>query len=410
MFLAHAFQSGLERDFVVVQWDRRGAGKSFDARLQTPVFSVSQTLEDTWELTRRLRARFAQQRIYLVGHSWGSYLGLLAIRGHPEYYRAFIGTGQLAGTREQIRALRRELLSRAANRSRDPKLLARLASPNLDVSEDDLFRLGGELHRSRSYWPILRTGLVAPEYTLRDALNVKRGADLVAREMKYDVAPTPLGGEIPKVNVPVFFFVGRHDFNTPSQLASEYLERLETPLKGLVWFEHSAHFPFFEEPDLFHREMVQVQQAVSAFWKERTGNHSVAQTLERQAFTAGAGLRRTPRQLRPASGATAEVSASESAPAVRLGARRAVEVERRGLDRPLRGATGAATRAPGSWNPDRAHSRSPACARNPASRRSTSGRGVGVNRALHVLLGYGAAIALGEQAPYRKAGLGPANL
>ena len=69
-----------------MNWDRRGAGKSFDARLQTPAFTVRQTLNDTFELTRLLRDRFHQPRIYLVGHSWGAYLGLLAIREHPENY------------------------------------------------------------------------------------------------------------------------------------------------------------------------------------------------------------------------------------------------------------------------------------------------------------------------------------
>ena len=62
-------------------------------------------------------------------------------------------------------------------------------------------------------WPILKTGLAAPEYTLRDVLNVKKGADLVSRMMEYDVVPKPLDGEIGKVEVPVFFFLGCHDFN-----------------------------------------------------------------------------------------------------------------------------------------------------------------------------------------------------
>jgi len=56
-----------------------------------------------------------------IGHSWGSYLGLFAVRGHPEYYRAFVGMGQLAGTREQVRALRLAFLSRAAQSSGDAK-------------------------------------------------------------------------------------------------------------------------------------------------------------------------------------------------------------------------------------------------------------------------------------------------
>ena len=268
MFLAHAFQRGLERDFVVVHWDRRGAGKSFEAALQGPDLSVSQTLEDTYELTRHLRARFSQPQIYLVGHSWGSYLGLLAVSGHPEYYRAFVGTGQLAGSHEEVRALRHEFISRAARVSGDPQLRARLAAGTLEVTEDDLFRFGGELHAARSFWPILLTGLRAPEYTLRDILNVKQGADLVGREMKVDVAPKPLEGEVSRLKVPVFFFLGRHDYNTPSRLAAAYLERLDAPLKELVWFEQSAHFPFFEEPGRFHSEMVRAHRAVS---EERAG-------------------------------------------------------------------------------------------------------------------------------------------
>ncbi len=269
MYLAHGFQRELERDFVVVHWDRRGAGKSFDAGSRSSTLSVSQTLEDTYELTRNLRGRFGQQRLYLIGHSWGSYLGLLAVRAHPEYYAAFIGMGQIAGSRDEVRALRREFMRQAAERLGDSRLRARSADTSAEATEDDLFRSGGELYASQSFWPILKTGLAAPEYTLRDAINVKRGADLVGRGMKYDILPRPLDGEIQQVGVPVFFFLGRQDFNTPSQLAAQYLDRLRAPLKGVVWFERSAHFPFFEEPDRFHKELLRTAQAVAEFWSKR---------------------------------------------------------------------------------------------------------------------------------------------
>ena len=271
MFLAHAFQSRLEHDFVVVHWDRRGAGKSFDAIQDGQSLSVSQTLADTYELTRLLSSRFGQDRIYLVGHSWGSYLGLLALREHPKYYSAFVGMGQLAGSRDGAGAIRREFLTRAAREAGDEEASARIGGGTGEVSEDDLFQYGGELHGARSFWPILKAGLFAPEYTLSDALNVKRGADLVARSMQYDLVPKPLEGEITDFDVPVFFFLGRHDYNTPSQLAADYLERLRAPLKGLVWFEDSAHFPFFEEPDRFHQEMVAVDGTVRAYWSARSG-------------------------------------------------------------------------------------------------------------------------------------------
>ena len=287
MYLAHEFQSELERDFVVVHWDRRGAGKSFDAHLQAAAFSVRQTLTDTYELTERLRIRFRQQRIYLVAHSWGSYLGLLAVREHPEYYAAFIGMGQIAGTRDEVDGLRRVFLRQAAKETGDSADRARFADASTVITEDDLFRYGGELYASKSFWPMLRTGLAAPEYTLRDALNVKKGADLVGRKMNYDVAPKPLEGEIRKIDVPVFLFLGRHDLNTPSELAAQYLDRLDAPLKRLVWFEHSAHFPFFEEPDHFRNETLRAADAAAEFWNNRS-NRAVAAHVAAVAELSGA--------------------------------------------------------------------------------------------------------------------------
>jgi pimeloyl-ACP methyl ester carboxylesterase len=262
MYLAHVFQAGLEQDFVVVHWDRRGAGKSYEAGIGGEPLTVSGTLEDTWELTELLRERFHQERIYLVGHSWGSYLGLLAVRGRPDLYRAFVGTGQMAGSEEQVRKKRREYFARRARETGDAELAARLESPDFRATEEDLFEHNAELYGATSVWPLLRAGLFAPEYTLRDVLNVKRGAERLAREMQNDVSPKPLEGEIERFEVPIFFFLGRYDYNTPSALATDYLERLEAPLKEVVWFEHAAHFPFLAEPERFHEEMARVKVLV----------------------------------------------------------------------------------------------------------------------------------------------------
>ena len=184
--------------------------------------------------------------------------------------------GQVAGTRDEVDALRRAFLRQAAKEAGDSALQARAADASREITEDDLFHCGGELYASRSFWPILRTGLAAPEYTLRDALNVKKGADLVGCEMKYDVAPKPLEGEIRKIDVPVFFFLGRRDLDTSSELAVQYLDRLDAPLKRIVWFEKSAHFPFFEEPDRFHIEMLQTAEAVAGFWNNRSNREVTA--------------------------------------------------------------------------------------------------------------------------------------
>jgi pimeloyl-ACP methyl ester carboxylesterase len=268
MFLAHAFQSELERDFVVVHWDRRGAGKSYQAARDRDRLTVQQTLADTLQLSQLLRERFNQERIYLVGHSWGTYLALLAARDRPDYYAAYVGMGQLAGTRAEVEAIRREFVAGKARQLGEEDFAGQVATGAHEPNEDDLFRYGGELYGARSFWPILLTGLRAPEYTLWDALRVRQGATLVARGMKYDLLPRPLEGEIADLRVPVFLFLGRYDYNTPSSLAAAYLQRLASPLKELIWFEHSAHFVFFEEAARFHSEMLRVDAKVGQFWRQ----------------------------------------------------------------------------------------------------------------------------------------------
>lgn len=271
MFLAHACQRELERSFVVVHWDRRGAGKSYSAGADAAAINVRRVLDDTLEVSRLLRQRFGQDRIYLVAHSWGTYLGLLAIREHPEYYSAYVGMGQMAGPMARVREIQRDFILRCATRANDMPTIdtMRRGGP---IDEDMLFRCHGELWKSTSFLPILLTGLRAPEYTFRDALHVKPGANRVNREMKYNVDPRPLIGEVNAVNVPVFFFLGLHDYNTPSRVAADYLSRLSAPLKSVTWFEQSGHFPFFEEPARFNQEMIRANGVVHEYWRTRMGS------------------------------------------------------------------------------------------------------------------------------------------
>jgi pimeloyl-ACP methyl ester carboxylesterase len=264
MYLAHAFQRPLERDFMMVQWDRRGAGKSYDGCADS--YSVRQSLEDTYELTRRLRRRFGQRRIYLVGHSWGTYLGLLAVHEHPEYYRAYVGVSQMTPDTSLNRAAERRALAGRALQVGDTAFARAIGSGNRDPTEDDLFRFGGELWGHSSYFPILWTGLWAPEYTLADVLDVPRGPACVGRHMRYNVNLGSVSGNL-RVAVPVYFFAGAHDLNTPPGLARKYLKQISAPLRRFVLFENSAHFPFLEEPSRFKRELKAMDREVRRFWQ-----------------------------------------------------------------------------------------------------------------------------------------------
>lgn len=255
MYLAHDFQRSWEEHLTVVHWDRLGAGKSYGAGLTQDSFTVRRTLDDTHALSEWLRERFGVPGVVLVGHSWGSYLGMLAVAERPELYAAYVGTGQLAGTREERARARAAMLRPRAEAAGDTALLLRLDAGEA-IPEEDLFRYGGELVGSTSFLPILRTGLRAREYTVSDVVNVGRGASRVSALMFGDEAP--LGDRVESVEVPVYFFLGRHDMNTPAAVAAAYLKRLRAPRKELVWFERSAHFPFWEEPEAFGAALLEV--------------------------------------------------------------------------------------------------------------------------------------------------------
>jgi pimeloyl-ACP methyl ester carboxylesterase len=273
MYLAHRFQRPLERDFVVIQWDRRGAGKTYTEDTPPESMSVTREVAETVELVNLLRQRFGQRKVYLVGHSYGSYLGMIVAQRYPELFHAYVGVGQLAysGTRNtdiQDRWIRAEAAQRG-----NKKLLSELDAHGPANREKWLFRFGGELHSGRSFASLLLIGLRAPEYTLRDAFNVRKGVTFTHRHLRYDAISGELADAVSRVELPVYFFTGRYDFTDPFENTEEYLTKLQAPRKQIVWFEESAHFPFLEEPEKFAREMYRV--------RTETGGSEYADPLSR---------------------------------------------------------------------------------------------------------------------------------
>lgn len=258
MYLAHASTRLLEKDFVVIHWDRRDAGKSFNPNMPPDQERVSAQLADAEALVRLLRERFGTRPMFLVGHSWGTYLGMLLIKRHPDWFAAYVGMGQVTDPAKERAVADRFIHDEAVRRGNKEALVEMRKDPNA-YSEKWLFQFGGELHHSTSFLPLLLTGFMAPEYTLHDALNVAKGPNYAARYMKYDVISKPLSEVVTTVDVPAFLFAGRYDYVTPSVLGVAYFKKLEAPCKKVFWFENSAHFPFYEEPKHFAEAMQDVR-------------------------------------------------------------------------------------------------------------------------------------------------------
>lgn len=253
MYLAHEFQRPLEEAFSVIQWDRRGAGKTFTRNIPSEEsMNVRQLIDDAYELIDTLRNRYHKDKIFLVGHSFGTYIGSIMVNEKPELFEAYVSIGQVVDEKK-ARLLQKDFIRKMALKH-DRKDIIEAMANNEEISlENCLFEFGGELKDSKSFLPLLWSGLKAPEYTLKDALNVGKGSSFSSYHMKYNVLENSLYEEIRDYKIPVYFLVGRSDYTTPHQLIADYFNLIEAPQKELIYFEQSAHFPFYEEPEKFCR-------------------------------------------------------------------------------------------------------------------------------------------------------------
>jgi pimeloyl-ACP methyl ester carboxylesterase len=264
---ARKFQAELERKFVVVNWDQRGAGKSRLPAGESVPMDIGQHVSDTLELVCVLLQRFNREKVYLAGHSWGSIIGLKAAYLHPELFHAYIGIGQVVNVQETGRILYQYTME-AAHRKKKRKAIAELEiigypprvknSHNAMLQIKWLERLGGVFNKPHLKREILGSILLSPEYTLEEKINYNVSSWNCFCSVFDELLQVNLPEQIPQVEVPSYFCVGRHDYNTPFELVEKYYTLLKAPRKHLYWFDHSGHAPHFEEPEKFMAIMSEI--------------------------------------------------------------------------------------------------------------------------------------------------------
>lgn len=269
--LSADFQDPWEKYFTVVEWDQRGAGKTLgsnDRDLQRRTWNVPQMEADTLTVVNYLRKRFNRQKIFVVGHSWGSVLGLWIAREHPDVLYAYVGTGQVVSFSQNEKAAYDDALQQArsihnAQAIKELEAIAPYPRPNL--SDEAVGVAKGWEHQLLGPPPgvpnftdgshIIKTLVSTPEYSLIDDVDFIRGM-AISRAMLPEVMPIDLTQLGPDFQVPVFFFEGKHDPYCRSSLILDYFQTMHDPQKQLVWFDRSGHFPFFEEPQKFTDSLV----------------------------------------------------------------------------------------------------------------------------------------------------------
>ena len=258
MYLAHEFQRPLEKNFTVVQWDRRGAGKTFSRNKPRPEsMNTRRLVNDAYELIDTLRNRYGQNKVILAGHSFGTHLGSIMVKERPELFSAYISIGQVVDD-HMAAVLQEEFIRKQAALQGNNEIIRALDNKEIKYYEDLLFEFGGELKNSKSFLPLIWSGLQAPEYTLPEAISLGNGSSFSSYHMKYNVLSQSIFNEIVEYQIPVYFFVGVSDYTTPHELITKYYETVRAPAKEIVYFKNSAHFPFFEEPEEFCGEIKRI--------------------------------------------------------------------------------------------------------------------------------------------------------
>jgi proline iminopeptidase len=258
------YDAALENHFVVVYWEQRGTGRSFHPDIPRSSMTIARMLRDLDELVDTVRSRFGHDRVVLLGHSWGTILGTLYARDHPEKVAAYVGVAQIANFAEGERTSLQWAMQEAERR-RDTRALEALRTmapaPKSVAQELTLGRwverFGGTLRGGLSTGKLLWTALRTDEAGLMDIVRFGRGNRFSLEALRPEYSRVELT-RVRRFQVPIVFMLGRHDWHVPAVLAAKYFETIEAPRKTLVWFEHSAHNPPFEEPNAFVQAMLQI--------------------------------------------------------------------------------------------------------------------------------------------------------
>ena len=268
--ISQGYPAVLDDVFVVAWWEQRGSGLSYSSDIPRESLTVEQLISDTLAVTNYLRERFAQRKIYLLGHSGGSFLGIQAAARAPELYNAYIGIAQMSRQLDSEKLAYRFMLDQCTATGNEKMVAALEKIPLADmdamppayrsVRDQAMHSLGiGTTRAMRSVVSgIFLPVMLSRDYTLVEKINVWRGKwSEYSTEMWNQMLASDLAAEVRTLKIPVYFFHGVHDYTVSYTLAKDYFETIEAPGKGFYTFEQSAHSPLFEEPERTRRILLE---------------------------------------------------------------------------------------------------------------------------------------------------------
>lgn len=262
----------LIKHFTIIHWDQRGAGKSYNIDIPVDSMSYDRLVEDCNDLIDYVRNELNVQKVFLVGHSAGTLIGIKTAYKYPGKIHAYVGIGQIINDYEQ-QMLSYNFIAEEAEKSGDTNIqnvIKTIGPPPLEEleklyeKERYLLEYGGVIHsnRARQVIFIMLGFLTSPEYSLSKGFETfigKGGYEFTLNAMFDEIKSVNLTREIQSIEVPIYFFEGKYDMATPTILVENFYESLDAEKgKKLIIFENSAHMPMIEEKEKYEDLLINV--------------------------------------------------------------------------------------------------------------------------------------------------------
>lgn len=264
--LINKYNSDLQSKYTVAVWEQRGAGKSYYPFSPDESVTIQTFVDDIYRIVMHLLNRFHKQKIYLLGHSWGSVLGMKFIEQYPHLVHTYIGCGQVIDMHKGAEKQFEYVLSKAKENKKD-KLLEQLSTIDLSYTgqnwlNDLLFvtrlvvKYKGSLYGKTNYNMLVKDFIFSADYSIKDLLNREKGSLQSIKRLWTELMGVSFFGNT-ELNVPIVFIEGRYDHHVSANLVKEFYETVTSP-KQFYWLEKSCHFPQWSEPDKFNEIVLSI--------------------------------------------------------------------------------------------------------------------------------------------------------
>ncbi len=269
---SYYWQKDLEQDYTIVQWDQRGCGNTYYCNKEAEKPTLDLLLSDLDELVDYIRFEYDQEKVIIMGHSWGTFLGGIYSGEHPENVSAYIAISQMLEFKksEQVSAEEAIHLAYMAGKTQDAqesgeKLELIMTYQKLDKSNFIEFLKFRELKEkylpsSDSMLKIVSLRLFSPYMTLEDIKWMLNSDKLIESnsELYEELLSEGLSmyNNNLKYEVPVIIITGDSDWTTPYRMVYDYFNDISAPVKEFITIENTGHIPFLDKPKEFSVELL----------------------------------------------------------------------------------------------------------------------------------------------------------